>query len=251
MPNAATAPFTFIKDILLIDKIFASDLRFSRFMDTTTTRKIIGFPKKMTEFAETSAVFDQHSLRISNHAVMEDWERDYMNKLASIATKKGGRILEVGYGLGLSANAIQQANIASHVVIEMHPEVIAKCITECRQALATNRMHIYSGLWQELTPTLASESFDGILFDTYPLTEEEIHCNHFWFFGEAYRLLKPGGILTYYSDEVSQFSSQHFAKLLEAGFKKEDISFEIFPVDPPSDCEYWQAKTIIAPLVIK
>lgn len=220
-------------------------------MDTKKTRELIGFPKKKTDFAHTSAVLDQNSLRISNHPVMEDWERDYMRRLAKIATAKGGKILEVGYGLGLSANAIQQEDIISHVVIEMHPDVIAKCLRECRSAIASNRMHIYTGLWEEVTPTLASESFDGILFDTYPLTEEEIHCNHFWFFREAYRLLKRGGILTYYSDEVDQFSPVHLNRLFEAGFDKQNISFEIFPVNPPPHCEYWQAKTIVAPRVIK
>ena len=117
-------------------------------MDTRKSRELIGFPAHKTDFARTSAVLDQHSLRISDHPVMEDWEHEYMRKLASIATSKGGRILEVGYGLGLSAHAIQQANITSHVVIEMHPDVIAKCLNECRYALAINRMHIYSGLWK-------------------------------------------------------------------------------------------------------
>lgn len=220
-------------------------------MDTRKSRVLIGFPKNKTDFASTAIVLDQHSLRISNHPVTEDWELDYMNKLAKIAAAKGGRILEVGYGLGLSARAIQQADITSHVIIEMHPEVVAKCLSEWRYALATNRMHVYTGLWQEVTPTLASESFDGILFDTNPLTEEEIHCNHFWFFSEAYRLLKKGGILTYYSDEESNFSVKHYSRLFEAGFKKNNISYEIFPVDPPAECEYWQAKTILAPIVIK
>ena len=104
---------------------------------------------------------------------------------------------------------------------------------------------------EEVTPTLASGSFDGILFDTYPLTAEEIHCNHFWFFSEAHRLLKPGGILTYYSDEESQYSAKHYSRLLEAGFKMGNISSEVFPVYLPLHCEYWQAKTILAPIVRK
>jgi hypothetical protein len=40
-------------------------------------------------------------------------------------------------------------------------------------------------------------------------------------------------------------------KLLEAGFKKENISGKVVKVNPPQDCAYWKAKTILAPIVIK
>jgi guanidinoacetate N-methyltransferase len=112
-------------------------------------------------------------------------------------------------------------------------------------------MHLFTGFWQDVTPNLASGSLDGILFDTYPLTDEEIHSNHFWFFDEAFRLLKPGGILTYYSDEVNHFKANHFEKLQQAGFKAGDIGSEICSVTPPADCEYWQHDTILAPVVRK
>jgi len=220
-------------------------------MDTVESRRQIGFPKERADWAKAEAIFDEHTLKIAGHPVMEDWERDYMDILAEIATSRGGHVLEVGYGLGLSARAIQAKNIVQHFVIECHPDVLSRCITEMRHPIENNRIHILSGFWEDITVVLANETFDGILFDTYPLREEEIHANHFWFFKEAYRLLKPGGVLTYYSDEAKSFSGVHMRKLLEAGFESQNIGGEICEVSPPVDCEYWHERTMLAPKVYK
>ncbi len=220
-------------------------------MFTINTRKLIGFPKRKEDWAKARAIFSKHSLRIAGHPVMEDWEKGYMNKLAKIAGSKHGRVLEVGYGMGLSAKAIQSNGVTDHFIIECHPDVVAKCVQDFHEAIGQNHLHIISGFWEEATPLIAGETFDGILFDTYPLTEEQIHANHFWFFKEAWRLLKPGGILTYYSDEATGFSDKHLAKLEEAKFTRENINFEIVNVNPPPNCEYWQDNTIVAPIVKK
>jgi guanidinoacetate N-methyltransferase len=220
-------------------------------MHTVNSRKNIGFPNDIKDWAKAEAVYSEHTLRIAGHPVMEDWEINYMEKLANICTSKGGTILELGYGLGLSAKAIQSREIKSHYVIEFHPDVITRCIKDFHSAISVNRLHLLSGFWQDVTPTLKEELFDGILFDTYPLREEEIHSNHFWFFKEAYRLLKPGGTFTYYSDEANTFSKNHLLKLQEAGFQKKNIHFEVCNLNPPKDCEYWQEKTMIAPIITK
>lgn len=220
-------------------------------MDTIESRRKIGFPTAREQWGEAPAIYDEHSLRIAGHPVMEDWEQNYMDMLGAIASHTGGTVLELGYGMGLSAQAIQSHDIDSHIVIECHPDVIKKCVSDFRPAVESGKMHIYSGFWQDVTPTMASGSVDGILFDTYPLKEEEIHGNHFWFFKEAYRLLKPGGILTYYSDEATHLQEPHIRKLMEAGFQRRYIDFEICNVNPPADCEYWQAPTIVAPIIRK
>lgn len=219
-------------------------------IDTTQSRKDIGFPSKKADWNNEPAVFDEHTLKIDGHPVMEDWEMDYMKRLADIATSNGGNILELGYGMGLSTKFIEASKgLDSHFVIECHPDVVQRAIIDFRKEIIASKMHILSGFWQDVTPSLKSDSFDGILFDTYPLTEEEIHGNHFWFFEEAFRLLKKGGVLTYYSDEVKNFSPNHMHKLQYAGFK--EINLDIVRVNPPADCQYWQHNTIVAPIIVK
>jgi guanidinoacetate N-methyltransferase len=217
---------------------------------TFETRTAIGFPKSTTDWNLASAHFNAHSLRIAGHPVMEDWENEYMSLLARIVTRNRGRVLEVGYGLGISARAIQESSICDHVIIECHPDVILRCLVNMRSEMATGRVHLLTGLWQDIVPLLADESFDGILFDTYPLSAGEVHANHLPFFPHAYRLLKKRGILTYYSDEEREFSKMHLCHLREAGFDGA-LECEVCAVNPPRDCEYWQGTSIIAPIISK
>lgn len=219
--------------------------------DTVATRLAIGFPAEAQDWCAAPAIFDDHTLRILGHPVMEDWETEYMTQLASVATRHGGDILELGYGMGISARVIQAASIASHHVVECHPDVVSSALRTWREAIAAQRLHLHVGFWEEVSPRFADASFDGILFDTYPLKSEEIHGNHFPFLKEAYRLLRPGGTLTYYSDQATELPEEHLSALEAAGFERSGVSWEVCPVSPPADCEYWQSDSLVVPVVRK
>lgn len=202
-------------------------------------------------WCEAPALYDEHTLKIAGRDVMEDWELPYMRLLASIAASNGGHVLEVGYGMGLSAAAVQAHAVTSHTVLECHPEVAARCLTDQKAAVAGGRLHLLTGFWQDTAPLLASSSFDGILFDTYPITQDEFIGPHMFFFAEAHRLLRPGGVLTYYSDEARGYSQAHLDRLMQAGFAPSDIDHRLCEVRPPNGCEYWDQDTILAPVVRK
>lgn len=213
---------------------------------TVESRKSIGF-KNRSAWKEARATFDEHTLKIQGHPVMEDWEDGYMKTLAHIASYRGGVILEVGFGMGISASYIQKHPIDKHIIVEANRDVYKELLL-----FAKNSRHpVYPlfGFWEEVTSMLSDGSITGILFDTYPLAENEIHKNHFPFFKEAHRLLANGGTLTYYSDEIEDFSDTHLKFLEEAGFKK--IDKVICSVTPPTNCEYWTSKTILAPKIEK
>jgi guanidinoacetate N-methyltransferase len=177
---------------------------------------------------------------------MWNWAKPYMQELAKIATRNGGVILEIGFGLGLSADYIQKQAIEKHVIVEMNTDVFAKLKVFMQSAPKT--VEPILGLWQEVIPSMPDESFDGIIFDAYPLSADDLEY-HFSFFENAYRLLKRGGVFTYYSSEETDFSSQHLQKLHAAGFK--NIQKKVCAVNPSEDCLYWKSKTIVAPIVIK
>ncbi len=216
--------------------------------DITFINRInIGYSNLEKNWQSSPAFYTNKDLKISGHPVMEDWETNYMELLAKICTKNGGKILEVGFGMGISASFIQEQPIEGHQIIEANSDVFS--YAKLWQNDVKIKTNIILGFWEDLTKNMQDESFDGILFDTYPLKENEIHTNHFPFFKEAYRLLKPRGVLTYYSDEITDFSKKHLDMLKQAGFEK--IDKVICNVNPPNDCQYWTSNTILAPIIIK
>lgn len=188
-------------------------------------------------------------LKIFGHPVMEDWETPYMRKLARIATSRGGVILEIGFGMGISAGCIQKGKISKHIIIEANHEVAERARAFGRKA--KHPVEVLEGLWEEVVDHIPNRSLDGILFDTYPLAKKEIHRNHFPFFAVAFRKLKLDGVFTYYSDEIDSYHSKHLWQLTSAGFKRKNIGSEIVTVKPPKRCQYWKSTTILAPIVRK
>lgn len=182
--------------------------------------------------------------------IMQSWETSYMKKLAEIATSKGGNILEVGFGMGISANFIEKSKkINSHSIIECHPLMIASAKKKLAKSLKKRRTFLLEGFWEDVVKRIPSKTFDGILFDSCPLDKEVELFQFFPFFNEAFRLLKDDGVFTYFSDESLAISNKHLKELRAAGFKS--IKFEVCKVKPPKDCIYWKHNTIIAPIVKK
>lgn len=194
------------------------------------------------------AAVDGHSLQISGHPVMEDWEAPYMRRLAAIATGQGGHVLEVGFGMGIAATFVDVAEVDQHTIIEANHEVAAMARIFADEA--QRETHVLEGFWEELIDEIPDGTVDGILFDAYPLTDSEI-MNQAHFAPTAYRKLRSGGVFTYFSDEIGRFRERHLRFLMDAGFARSNISGEIVAVRPPVGCRYWKASTILAPAVTK
>jgi len=120
----------------------------------------------------------------NNYQVMMEWERPYMIKLIEHLKPKGD-VLEIGFGLGYSANAIQKYKIKSHTIIESDKNVLKKLKTWAKKQ--KNKVIIVEGFWQNELKKL--KKFNSIFKDDAPLNEypDEDGIRTYDFF---YRLLK-------------------------------------------------------------
>jgi hypothetical protein len=109
---------------------------------------------------------DQIKLSTDNEtsAVMHVGEKTLIEKLSEIVTTNGGNILEIGFGMHLSADAIQcNPNVTLHTIIEIHPEIYKTAIEWAKDKKNVN---IILGDWLDVLP-LNEVKFDGILHDTH------------------------------------------------------------------------------------
>lgn len=162
--------------------------------------------------------------------VMADDEQEYMSALAKQVVKgqKGkGVILEIGFGMGISASAIQKEGCSRHVIIEANDAILKKMqrwITEKASKLNPTGVVIpMKGFWESVTQHLETASFDGVFYDPFPSSITVP------FLLEARRLLRSGGRLSFYSQvplvgptPENQWRRER-SRLRKAGWTKSEI----------------------------
>ena len=144
--------------------------------------------------------------------VMMDWEDSIMSASAAYACEGGGDILEIGFGMGISANYIQQHTINTHTIIENHPQVITKA-----QAWAADKPNvtILEGSWYDIKDTLST--YNGLFYDTWG----DENNTDIWTLMPSF--MKPGGRATWWGSH----------KELSRGL--DGVTFDVYDVNPPTN----------------
>lgn len=106
-------------------------------------------------------------LKDGKFQVMMEWEKPYMQACID-ALKPFGDVLEIGFGLGYSAEHIQSYHPKSHTIVEFHPEVATYARKWAEQY---PHVTIVEDTWQNALSKLGV--FDCIFFDDYPLQSEQ------------------------------------------------------------------------------
>ena len=149
--------------------------------------------------------------------VMMDWEAPIMSASAAYVCQNGGDILEIGFGMGISAGYIQSHSINSHTIIENHPDVIPKA-----QAWASGKSNvtIVTGSWYDVKNNLST--YDGLFYDTWG------DDNMDQFSSSLSSLMKAGGIATWWNNEPS---STNFYNI-------PNVTYDTHNVTPTENCYF-------------
>ena len=130
--------------------------------------------------------------------IMMDWEHPAMSASAAYVTEGGGDILEIGFGMGISANYIQSHSISSHTIIEPHPQIVEKAV---EWSNGKSNVTIISQSWADVTGSLGT--YDGIFYDT------SYDDKHNLFSSSLSELTKTGtklSVFNSYSSETNIFN---------------------------------------------
>jgi protein arginine N-methyltransferase 2 len=144
--------------------------------------------------------------------VMMDWEDEIMSASAAYVTGNGGDILEIGFGMGISAGYIQSHSISSHTIIENHPQIIPRA-----QEWAADKPNviIVTGSWYNVLDDLST--YDGIFYDTFGDMDVR------YFSSSLSTLIKPETKLTWYND-VSNSGSIEFMTFDNTEYQEFSVS---------------------------
>ncbi|KAJ3669829.1 hypothetical protein LUZ60_010153 [Juncus effusus] len=185
-------------------------------------------------------------------AVMMQWEKPLMEAHARAVCSNGGKILNIGFGMGIIDEAIQKYGIAEHTIVEAHPDVYQRMIESGWNE--KENVKVVFGKWQDVLDKL--DTYDGIFFDTYGEYYEDMREFH----ENLPKLLKKGGIYSYFNGLCGDNAFFHVVycqlvslELTNLGFSTQFISL------PVKDClakdvwdgvkqKYWQLDTYYLPV---
>lgn len=205
-----------------------------------------GVPSSRSDYLGLDAAYSGSELLVGGMQVMQEWERPLMRALAKEASRGGGHVLEVGFGMGISADYLIEAGCAKYTVIEPHAGVLSRfAVWAQKQPIAVNAV---PGFWEDVIDDLPL--FDGILFDTYPVSQSETSYKVYLpFIPKASEHLKPGGVLTFYTGYPDALPWEQRV-LLKKHFSSVEY-YQITDLKPPSECDYYHDSKMVVPVCVK
>ena len=178
-------------------------------------------------YISQSLTFESDKITIDGfgYEVMMDWEHPIMSASAAYVTENGGDILEIGFGMGISAGYIQSHSIDSHIIVENHPQIIPKAV---EWASNKSNVTIVSQSWYDVRNSLGK--FDGVFYDSYG----DDNLNNFS--SSLSNWTKSGTKVTWWNNETSETNYYNIP----------NVTYQSISVNPPQN-NYFNSTTYYLP----
>ena len=193
-------------------------------------------------------------LKDDKHQVMMSWEKPYMQACID-ELQPHGDVLEVGFGMGYSANQIQKYKPTSHTIIEMDDNVItrAKLDLGFHPTLGYyDNVKWIHGTWQKELRNLGT--FDYIFFDDYPLIdpkdnfERKLIAERFFMFLDIclYSHTNSGAMFSAYIHDPKGAFKERMIRNNMIEYHETYID-----IDVPDNCNYYRDNKGVIPIIKK
>ena len=169
--------------------------------------------------------FDKITIDGVGEEVMMSWEHPIMSASAAYVTQGGGDILEIGFGMGISAGYMHSHSIDSHIIVENHPQIIPKAV---EWASNKSNVTIVSQSWYDVKDSLGQ--FDGIFYDIYG------DDNMMNFSSSLSNWTKNGTKVTWWNSEPSETNHYNIP----------NVTYQSINVNPPQN-NYFNSTTYYLP----
>ena len=163
---------------------------------------------------ESDKIYYADEDNITQNEVMMDWEHPLMSASAAYVCEGGGDILEIGFGMGISAGYIQSHSISSHTIIENHPQIITKAQ---EWANGKSNVTIINNSWYNVKDNLST--YDGIFYDTYGDT----NMNNFS--SSLSSLTKIGTKVTWWNNNINESNYYNIP----------NVNYQAININPPTN----------------
>lgn len=197
-------------------------------------------PGEQRSFLDQNLLFfdDRIEVEGSGFQVMMSWELPLMRRMAEIVAMRRGDVLEVGFGMGLSCDAVQSLGPRSHTIIEAHPQIIERAR---HWAADKPNVTILAGRWQDLRAQLAT--YDGISFDVFGGEGQRLD-----FFAGLGDLLRPNGVATLWLGDERGMPAD-----LDAVLTAQGLGYRLTRVAaiPDKRCRYSRSNEFHLPIITR
>ena len=171
-------------------------------------------------YIDKTLIFESNKIYYTDNSfggdfeVMMDWEDPLMSASAAYVCENGGDILEIGFGMGISAGYIQSHSISSHTIIENHPQIITKAQ---EWANGKSNVTIINNSWYNVKDNLST--YDGIFYDTYGDT----NMNNFS--SSLSSLTKIGTKVTWWNNNINESNYYDIP----------NVNYQAININPPTN----------------
>jgi spermidine synthase len=142
-------------------------------------------------------IFNENSISLvddPDRYVMMSCETPLMKKHAELVCHNNGDVLEIGFGMGISANFIQEIGVESHTIVECNPQIYERLKIWASDKKNVNIIYTDWFLNPEL---ITNKKYDGIWYDADCINQQKFPDMI------VKKCIKPGGIFTYFSPRGS------------------------------------------------